>query len=78
MRDRMKQTLRTISHAVLGKGGQTKKERAKSKVPSQGILRGNYAGYKKRMARDPDTITKTKPFGTWFKEKYPGETMPKR
>jgi hypothetical protein len=43
-----------------------------------GTRRGNYAGYKRRMLRDPDKITQTKSFGDWFKEKYPGETMPKR
>ena len=74
----VKNTLRKISHAILGKGGQTKGERKKSKTPSPGILRGNYAGYKRRMMRDPDNITKTKSFGDWFKEKYPGETMPKK
>lgn len=75
---KLKRTLRSISHAVLGKGGQTKGEKKKSKVPASGILRGNYAGYRRRMLRDPDKITQTKSFGDWFKEKYPGETMPKR
>lgn len=74
----LKRTLRSISHAVLGKGGQTKGEKKKSRVPAPGILRGNYARYKRQMLRDPDTITKTKSFGGWFKEKYPGETMPKK
>jgi hypothetical protein len=74
---KLKRTLRSISHAVLGVGGQTKKENKKKKMPTLGIIRGNYAGYRKRMAQDPDTITKMKPFNDWFTEKYPGETVPK-
>ena len=53
--------------SLFKRGSSIPKVKKKATKSDEAAMRTRYAAYRKRMAKSPSTVTKTKPYAQWKK-----------